>query len=532
MKYTKNYLGLDLSTQGLKAVVIDSDLQIIFETSVNFDKELSEFGTEGGALIDGETVTAPSLMFVKALDMVMEKLSESALNLSDIKSVSGSAQQHGSVWLNEKAKDKLATLDPDKTLAEQLESIFSMNNGPIWMDSSTRDYCLALEFVIGGAKDGAKKLAKITGSRAFERFTGSQIAKYFYTTPEVYAQTERISLISSFMPSLLIGDFAEIDFSDGSGMNLMDINSGQWNDKALNYAGGESLKQKLGTPKASHEVAGNISSYFVEKYGFDKNCKIILFSGDNPNSLAGLAVTGPNDVIVSMGTSDTIFGSTPKASPSEKSGHVFVSPMNPKEFMVMLVRQNGSLTREKVRDQWADGSWETFTEMLNKTPAGNNGNVGIYIYTPEITPPIKNTGVFRFDKFGNEVESFSAEEEVRAVYESQFMSLRLHSKKIGLNPDMIIATGGASVDKALTQMIADVFGKPVAVGETPDSAAMGAAYRALHGYVCDQAGKYIPYTDVTSKAVQPVVVSEPNKKNHSIYSKLLGKFKKLEKTLS
>jgi xylulokinase len=126
----------------------------------------------------------------------------------------------------------------------------------------------------------------------------------------------------------------------------------------------------------------------------------------------------------------------------------------------------------------------------------------------------------------------SAEEEVRAVYESQFMSLRLHSKKIGLNPDMIIATGGASVDKALTQMIADVFGKPVAVGETPDSAAMGAAYRALHGYVCDQAGKYIPYTDVTSKAVQPVVVSEPNKKNHSIYSKLLGKFKKLEKTLS
>ena len=527
MECTNNYLGLDLSTQGLKAIVINSDLQIIFETSVTFDKDFPEFGTEGGALIDGVFVTAPSLMFVKALDRIMEQLGASAVNLSDIKSISGSGQQHGSVWLNEQAKERLASLDTTKTLADQLESIFSMNNGPIWMDSSTSAYCSELEDAIGGSKE----LAKITGSKAFERFTGNQIAKYFYTTPNVYAKTERISLISSFVPSLLIGDFAAIDFSDGSGMNLMDINTGQWNDTALNYAGGKSLQQKLGTPQASHEVAGTISQYFVKKYGFDKDCKIILFSGDNPNSLAGLAVTGPNNVIISMGTSDTIFGSTQKASPSEKSGHVFVSPMNPKEFMVMLVKQNGSLTREKVRNQWADGSWKTFTEMLDKTPAGNNGNIGIYVYTPEITPAIKNTGVFRFDAKGNAVDSFTAEEEVRAVYESQFLSLRLHSEQFGLNPDMIVATGGASVDKALTQVIADVFGKPVGVAETPDSAAMGAAYRALHGYLCDQEGGYVPYTDVTAKALQPVVVSSPDRKNHAIYSKMLVRFKKLEKTL-
>jgi xylulokinase len=521
------FLGLDLSTQGLKAVVIDSDLSIIFETSINFDKDLSEFGTVGGALINGEEVTAPSLMFVKALDLILANLANSEIDLATIKGISGSGQQHGSVWLNTSAKSKLSSLSPTMSLTEQLNDIFSMPNGPIWMDSSTSQYCKELEDVVGGAK----VLATTTGSRAFERFTGNQIAKYFYSNPNMYEATERISLISSFIPSLLIGNFAAIDFSDGSGMNLLDIVNKKWNEDALNYAGGAKLQAKLGKPLPSHTVAGNISKYFVEKYNFSQDCKIILFSGDNPNSLAGLAVTGPNDVIISMGTSDTIFGATDKTSPSEKSGHVFVSPMNPDAFMVMLVRQNGSLTREKVRNQSANGSWKKFTEMLNKTPAGNNGKIGFYLFTPEITPALKNTGIFRFDNNQNAVESFSPEEEVRAVYESQFMSLRLHSEQFGLNPDLIIATGGASVDQALTQVIADVFGKPVAIGDTPDSAAMGAAYRAIHGYVCDKQNKYVPYTDVTVKAVQPKIVSKPNMANHEVYNNLLPKFEELEKTL-
>jgi len=521
------FLGLDLSTQGLKATIIDSELSIVFETAVNFDQDLPEFGTEGGALIDGETVTAPSLMFVKALDLVLKHLSESDIDLSNIKAISGSGQQHGSVWLNASARVRLSSLSPTMTLAEQLTNIFSMSNGPIWMDSSTGKYCEELESIIGGSKE----LARITGSRAFERFTGNQIAKYFYCQPEIYKKTERISLISSFIPSLLIGNFASIDFSDGSGMNILDINEKHWDETALNYVGGNKLQGKLGKPLASHTVAGNISKYFVERYGFASDCAVVLFSGDNPNSLAGLAVTGPNDVIISMGTSDTIFGATEKTTPSEKRGHVFISPMNPDSFMVMLVRQNGSLTREKVRDQWANASWKTFTEMLHKTPAGNNGKIGFYFFTPEITPAIKNTGVFRFDSNGQKTDTFSPEEEARAVFESQFMSLRLHSEQFGLNPNLIIATGGASVDRALTQIISDIFGKPVAIGDTPDSAAMGAAYRALHGYICNKEGRYVPYTDVTAKAIQPKIVSEPNMSNHETYSNLLPRFEELEETL-
>ena len=97
------------------------------------------------------------------------------------------------------------------------------------MDSSTGKQCRALEDTVGGPQ----RLSNITGSRAYERFTGNQIAKIFQKKPDAYNVCERISLVSSFAASLLIGDYAPIDFSDGSGMNLMNIYSKSWEDKCL-----------------------------------------------------------------------------------------------------------------------------------------------------------------------------------------------------------------------------------------------------------------------------------------------------------
>lgn len=59
------------------------------------------------------------------------------------------------------------------------------------MDSSTSEQCKRLENGIGGPL----ALAKITGSRAYERFTGNQIAKIFETRPEAYNNTEVYNFI-------------------------------------------------------------------------------------------------------------------------------------------------------------------------------------------------------------------------------------------------------------------------------------------------------------------------------------------------
>ena len=106
---------------------------------------------------------------------------------------------------------------------------FAVTDSPIWMDSSTGTQCHALEDAVGGPQC----LSNITGSRAYERFTGNQIAKIYQTKRDAYNVCERISLVSSFAASLFIGDYAPIDFSDGSGMNLMNIYSNTWEDKCL-----------------------------------------------------------------------------------------------------------------------------------------------------------------------------------------------------------------------------------------------------------------------------------------------------------
>lgn len=70
-------------------------------------------------------------------------------------------------------------------------------------------------------------------------------------------------------------------------MNLMDIRTKVWNTKLLEACGPE-LSKKLGEPVPSKSEVGGVSSYYVERWGFSPECKIIAFTGDNPASLIGI----------------------------------------------------------------------------------------------------------------------------------------------------------------------------------------------------------------------------------------------------
>ncbi|MDD4871970.1 MAG: xylulose kinase [Kiritimatiellae bacterium] len=524
-KRAKYFLGLDSSTQSLKATIIDSHLKVVNECSVNFDSDLPKYKTTGGVHRgkDGLTVTAPAIMWVEALDLLFQKLRKQKVPLGKVAAIAGSGQQHGSVWLKKGTLKILKSLTPSRTLKEQLKNGFSVEDSPIWMDSSTTKQCAQREKAMGGPQ----AVADITGSRAYERFTGNQIAKIYQKNRIGYNLTERIALVSSFIPTLLIGDYAPIDVSDGSGMNLMDIRSRKWSKKALDCTA-PGLSTKLGKPELSHKVAGKIHLYFVEKYGFNTDCLIIVFSGDNPNSLAGLHLQRPGDIAVSLGTSDTVFGFLSKPVPSASEGHIFVNPVDPKAYMALVCYKNGSLTREYVRNGSASGSWEKFNSYLRQGKAGNDGNIGFYVKEPEITPPILTTGISRYDSIGRRVKSFPPATEVRAVIEGQFLSMRLHGENIGLKARNILATGGASANKEILKIMANVFGVPVYIAKQTSSASLGAAYRALHGWICSRSGKFVPYARILSSAPPFKKAAVPDKKAFAVYTSMLKKYAVLE----
>jgi len=519
------YLGLDSSTQSLKAVAIDDRLDIVAEFAVNFDADLPEFKTSGGVHrgADGLTVTSPPLLWVAALDLLFGRMKAANFPFARVVAVSGSGQQHGSVYLRQGARAVLAGLKADAPLRPQLKDVFAINASPIWMDSSTTRECRALEAALGGPQ----AVADLTGSRAYERFTGNQIAKLAKTEAAGYAVTERIALVSSFIASLLIGDYAPIDVSDGSGMNLLDIRRKAWALQALG-ATAPGLDARLGLPTASHAIVGRIHAHFVGRYGFPAACQVVAFSGDNPCSLAGLRLQEAGDVAISLGTSDTMFGALREPRPSASEGHIFASPVDPDGYMAMIVYKNGSLTREAIRDAVANGSWSRFEALLANGTPGNGGNIGFYYKEPEITPPVLKTGMHRFGPDGRPLAAFAPSTEVRAVVEGQFLSMRLHSGNVGLKPIQILATGGASANHSILQIMSNVFGVPIFTADKPNSAALGAAYRALHGWTCAAQARFVPFAEVMKTAPPFSRAATPDMKANAFYTTMLPTYARLE----
>ncbi|CAH0752176.1 unnamed protein product [Diatraea saccharalis] len=444
--------------------------------------------THGGVLRgeNGE-VTAPPLLWVKALDMVMDRLIVAGVDFSAVEAISGAAQQHGSVWWARDAESRLSSLASDHFLHTQLASAF-VANSPVWMDSSTTEDCKALEEAFGGPEE----LAKITGSRAYERFTGSQIRKVYRTRQRVYQATARISLVSSFACSLFLGKIAPIDLADGSGMNLLDIRTMKWDEKALKACGDDSLESKLGNPVPSATDLGAVSLYFVDRYGFQSKCRVVAFTGDNCSALAGLRLRS-GWVGLSLGTSDTLLvGLDQPAAPT--AGHVLVGPTAHAPYMALLCFANGSLTRQNHRDRLAGPSWDSFNDLLRATVRGNMGYMGIYYDTAEILPRA-SAGRWLWDSQGRAIEKLAAQFEARALLEGQALARRAHAAHLGLIIDSssrVVATGGASVNKELLQIFADVFNAPVYIQEEHANAALlGAAIRAADVW-SDDAGIKLP----------------------------------------
>ena len=222
------YAGLDCSTQSLTAVVIDPALgRVVFRDAVVFDQPF--IGHE-----DPSVVHADPRTWRAALVEILGRLA-AGVEASRLGAMAGAAQQHGTVYCGGA---------PD---------ILTRATAPIWMDTSTARECDEIESALGGALT----VARLTGSRAFPRFAGPQIRKFWRDDVAAYERTRRIHLVSSYMASLLSGGHAPLDHADASGMTLMDLRSREWSDAALD-ATAPNLREKLPPLVASSALIGTL----------------------------------------------------------------------------------------------------------------------------------------------------------------------------------------------------------------------------------------------------------------------------------
>eukprot|EP00820_Chromera_velia_P014517 Cvel_24683.t1-p1 / transcript=Cvel_24683.t1 / gene=Cvel_24683 / organism=Chromera_velia_CCMP2878 / gene_product=Xylulose kinase, putative / transcript_product=Xylulose kinase, putative / location=Cvel_scaffold2703:22699-24505(+) / protein_length=274 / sequence_SO=supercontig / SO=protein_coding / is_pseudo=false len=266
------FLGIDLSTQGCKAVVLDEEsFEILAESRVNFEEDLPHYNTTSGfvRLPEGRVVS-PTLMWVEGLELVLKRLSQGGglprEKFKYIKGVSASGQMHGSVYWSRKAPECLSRLQrgpsppPSSSPAPQqkkdalvdlMEDAFSFPMSPIWMDTSTTETCRSLENFMGGSD----AVSRVTGSRAYERFTVHHIVEARKRdTTKFDSDVFRVSLVSSFVVSLLCGQISPIDWSDASGMNLMDLQTKMWSPEIVKWSGVKHLEELLGDPIAPWTV--------------------------------------------------------------------------------------------------------------------------------------------------------------------------------------------------------------------------------------------------------------------------------------
>ncbi|XP_037828526.1 xylulose kinase [Lucilia sericata] len=518
------YLGFDLSTQKLKAVQLNNELKVLVTAEVQFDTDLPEFRTTGGVNAGprkNEYFVQP-VMWVKALDIVMDRLVMEGADLSTVVALGGSAQQHGSLYWSRHGVETLKNLDPDKFLHLQVDdSAFVLTRTPIWMDGSAENQCLEMEMAIGGRTE----MVSLTGSKCYPRFTGPQIRKVYQQRTHAYEDSKRISLVSSFLASIFLGDVAPIDYADASGMNLFDINTKTWSKACLNACAPD-LEERLGTPVKTSSIIGNICEFFVQRFGMPETCKVAAFTGDNPSALSGMLVE-KGCLVMSLGTSDTLMMNLEKP-PVLEEGHVLCHPTDEDQFMGLLCFRNGSLVRDAIKRSEAQNSWQIFSQLLDSTPRGNYGNMAIHFHTMEIIPTAK--GTLRWNKShttsspdaAKGISKFtSPEAEIRALIEGQMLHRRAVAADMGFHfgeETKIIATGGASVNKSILQVISDVFNAPVYIQKASEAALQGAAYRAKYAKYIDDLRQDISNMSKTNQDAGDEVEKEDTKTNVDILS--------------
>ena len=258
------YLGIDIGTSAVKAVLVDEDQIIVEQASaaLNVDRPHRLWSEQKPAAWWDATVEA-----VKTL---------SAHKRSGVKAIGLSGQMHGATCLD---KD-------DKVLRPAI----------LWNDGRSQAECTQM-------MADMPSLSKVTGNLAMPGFTAPKLQWMRKHEADIFDKIKKVLLPKDYVRLLMSGDYAS-DMSDSAGTLWMDVAARDWSDAVLELTG--LSREHMPNLCEGSEVTGVLRAEIAASWGMAQ-VPIAGGGGDNAAGAVGSGTVMPSHGFVSLGTSGVIF---------------------------------------------------------------------------------------------------------------------------------------------------------------------------------------------------------------------------------
>ncbi len=429
------YLGLDLGTSGVKALLIDDRQKVIGSAHGELDVSRPQ---PGWSEQDPAQWIEACRTAIKALRTAYPK------EFSAIAGIGLSGQMHGATLLD----------DQDLVLRPCI----------LWND--TRSYREA------AALDADPAFRTITGNIVFPGFTAPKLVWVANNEPDIFARISKVLLPKDYLRLWLTGEYAS-DMSDSAGTSWLDTGARRWSDKLLDKSGlTESQMPRLAE---GTDATGCLRAELAAEWGIASRPIVAGGAGDNAASACGMGTVKPGHAFVSLGTSGVLFAANGSYQPKPESAvHAFCHALPGTWHQMGVILSAAS-------------ALEWYARLVGKTPHELDLALGNALKTPgsatflpylsgERTPynDAKIRGIFA----GLEHEA-DQNTLTQAVLEGVAFAIRDNLAALqsaGTEIHSLIAVGGGSRSAYWLKAIATALNVPVSLPEEGDfGAAFGAA---------------------------------------------------------
>jgi len=427
-------LGLDVGTQGTKGLVLDVDARrVIARASAAYDLL--------PGLSPGAAEQHPATWVEAVGDVARELLTQPGVEPARFMGVGISGQQHGLVVLDEAG----AVLRPAK----------------LWCDTST--------------SNEARELSEAFGHAVPTGFTASKILWLARHEPETWARTRTVLLPHDYLNFVLTGT-CTMEAGDASGTGFFDSQARAFHPAEMQLIDPR-LSELLPPLLEAGAPAGRLDQRGAELLGLPAGTLVSAGGGDNMLSAVGSGATRPGVVVVSLGTSGTVFtySDRPVIDP-EGSIAPFCGSVG--GWLPLLCVMNLTGVSEEVCAGF-DADHESLTAAARDVPVGFDGLQWLPYLAGERVPDLPQaTGTL----LGMRAGHLRGGVLYRAALEGTSLNLGWgvdRMRRLGIDVSEVNLVGGAAANPLWREILADVLACPVAALAEPESGALGAGLQAL-----------------------------------------------------